>query len=226
MHSGPFFLHPNTETSLAKSDGQALGLSAKLQSDLAAFLTSRGGKRLKLWELAPNLHCSVIGTCLDTRELRRLLSKREAGDFGNESDHVVHGEAVLLAAQKGDVARLLHKALDSRHDATIKSFEDARNPVEIANRWERAKREGDIPGAYWAVLTHPAATDDLIRSVFGDVHMLSHLVGSANRADIRRLNVLEQEKADLELKVQEQQEQLREAIVARDAAIQINLASV
>src|SRR5499427_1239777 len=115
MHSHPLFL---LNTPLGDCGESESALSAKLQNDLTAFLSKRGGRRMKLWELAPSLHCSVIGTCLDTRELRRLLSKCGAGDFSSESDHVVHGEAVLLAAQKGDVARLLHKTLDLRHEAT------------------------------------------------------------------------------------------------------------
>src|SRR5262245_41566576 len=197
----------------------APALSPQLQRDLTAFLAKRGGKRLKLWELASNLHCSVIGTCLDTAELRRLVSRCVEGGVSKESDHVVHGEAVLMAGQKSDAAKLLHKALDSRHEATIKAFDEARDAVEIGSLWERAKRGGDIPGAYWAILTHPATTDDLMRSVFGDVHMLSHLVGSANRAEIGRLAALEQENAELELKVYKQQDQLREVIAARDEAI-------
>src|SRR5262245_57262718 len=49
--------------------------------------------------------------------------------------------------------------------------------------------------------------------------MLSHLVGAANRADIQRLTALEAERAELALKVEKQQTQLREAIVARDTTI-------
>jgi hypothetical protein len=49
--------------------------------------------------------------------------------------------------------------------------------------------------------------------------MLSHLVGAANRADIRRLAALEAERAELAIKVEKQQTQLREAIVTRDATI-------
>jgi hypothetical protein len=44
-------------------------------------------------------------------------------------------------------------------------------------------------------------------------------VGAANRADIRRFAVLEAERAELALKVEKQQAQLREAIVSRDATI-------
>jgi hypothetical protein len=49
--------------------------------------------------------------------------------------------------------------------------------------------------------------------------MLSHLVGAANRADIRRLAAPEAERAGLTLKVERQQAQLREAIVTCDATI-------
>ena len=49
--------------------------------------------------------------------------------------------------------------------------------------------------------------------------MLSHLVGAANRADIRRLATLETERAELALKVEKQQAQLRDAIVTREATI-------
>ena len=94
-----------------------------------------------------------------------------------------------------------------------------KNVDEVRGLWDEARRSGDIPGAYWALLTHPATTQELRQSAFGDVHMLSHLVGAANRADIRRLATLETERDELALKVEKQQAQLREAIVTRDATI-------
>ena len=48
--------------------------------------------------------------------------------------------------------------------------------------------------------------------------MLSHLVGAANRADIRRLRQLEDEKSDLEARLAHKTEQLREVSAARDRA--------
>jgi len=75
------------------------------------------------------------------------------------------------------------------------------------------------PGAYWAALSHPATNDVLLREIFADVHMLSHLVGAANRADIRRLRQLEDENTELQAKVGRQQQQLRDAVVSRDATI-------
>ena len=54
---------------------------------------------------------------------------------------------------------------------------------------------GVIPSAYWATVTHHATTQALVREAFADVHMGSHLVGTAHRADIRRLRELGDEKA-------------------------------
>jgi hypothetical protein len=89
---------------------------------------------------------------------------------------------------------------------------------ELGRAWDEAMRAGDIPGAYWAMLTNPAATSDLVRRIFGDVHMLSQ-VGAANLADIRRLQQLEEEKAWLEDKLVRQQARLRDDLSARDAQI-------
>ena len=58
-----------------------------------------------------------------------------------------------------------------------------------------------------------------MKKAFRDVHMLSHLVGAANRADLRRLAALEAERAALETKVHKQQQQLSDAILSRDATI-------
>jgi hypothetical protein len=60
----------------------------------------------------------------------------------------------------------------------------------------------------------------VIRDAFGEVHMLSHLVGAANRADIRRLCQLEAENAELRSRLDRQQAAFREAVVTRDTAIQ------
>ena len=67
-------------------------------------------------------------------------------------------------------------------------------------------------------MTHPDATPEVRQAAFGQVHMLSHLVGAANRADIRRLVTLEKENAELREKVERQQARLHEAAVLRDAA--------
>ncbi len=175
-------------------------------------------QRRRIWELSPTLHCSIIGTCLSAAELRRVLAKAGTAVDGT-SDHDLHKLAVGAAGQPNGPARLLTKALDREHRLAIRQFARAAAEEEIRVLWRAARERGEIPGAYWALLTHPAAGQRLIAEAFGDVHMLSHLVGAANRADIRRLAALETAKAELEGKVARQQEQLREAVVSREAKI-------
>jgi hypothetical protein len=175
--------------------------------------------RRRIWEISDDIHCSIIGTCLTTTELRQILVKIPLAGAHKDSDHELHGQAVLLAGRRDHASKLLQKALDRRHRSTISQFSKARNVEDLRNLWTSALQRADIPGAYWAVLTHPRATEDLVRHVFGEVHMLSHLVGAANRADIRRLRELESETAALKDKVARQQRQLRDAVVSRDATI-------
>jgi hypothetical protein len=175
-------------------------------------------RRAKIWDFSTNLHCSIIGTCLSTGELRQVLRK-----FGlatqDCNDHDLHRTAVTLAARHDEPARQLHKALDRRHKLAVSQFDRATTEDGLRALWRDAVQRGDIPGAYWATLTHPLTNQAIIREAFGEVHMLSHLVGSANRADIRRLCLLEADKAALEGKIERQQLALHEAVVSRDTQI-------
>ncbi len=176
-------------------------------------------QRSKLWELNGSFHCSIIGTCLTTAELRRTMGKLEGIDVSGLTDHELHSRAVALCDKHNISAKLLQKALDHRHETVIKRFGRVRGEAAVMELWAEARRAGDIPGAYWAVLTHPDVGQTGLRRAFGDVHMLSHLVGAANRADIRRLAALEEENAALREKVERQQTRLHDAVTSRDATI-------
>jgi hypothetical protein len=177
---------------------------------------SAGTGRLRLDELDGHLHCSVIGTCLGTAELRKLMARHI--DVQGLSELEVHHEAVRLSGGDRAVARALHKALDQRHDAALRRAGRAHGETELSSLWEDSLRLGDVPGAYWALLTHRDCSAGLRRRVFGDVHMLSHFVGAANRADIRRLVALENENADLRDRLERQQGRAQQLLEERDAA--------
>jgi hypothetical protein len=175
-------------------------------------------RRTKIWEFNTNLHCSIIGTCLSTLELRNLLKRFQLATLGS-TDHELHGIGVSLAARNDEPGRHLHKTLDRCHKLAINQFAKAETADQVRSLWRAAVQAGEIPGAYWAALTHPATDQAIIREAFGEVHMLSHLVGSANRADIRRLSLLETEKSALEEKLQRQQLAFHDTVKERDSQI-------
>lgn len=196
-----------------------LGPDPEFEALAAAWGTDGGqakAARKRVWDLPAHYHCSIIGTCLSTAELRKLLVKLDMASPG-ESEHDLHGRGVGIAARQDMAGKLLNKALDDRHQITLKRYARAASEPDLRALWQEEQKSGDIPGGYWAVMTHPAATTALLREAFGHVHMLSHLVGAANRADIRRLQLLEAQNAALAEKAERQQAQIHELSRARDA---------
>ncbi len=178
----------------------------------------RSRRRPRLADLDAHLHCSIIGTCLSTHELRKLVPKYAPLDGQRASDLDIHHTAVELAIQGGAGGKALQKALDTRYAGALRRFSSARDADAVLALWNEARASGDIPPAYWALMSHPETTMEVRQAAFGDLHMLSHLVGAANRADLRRLVVLEEENAALQAKIERQQARLHEMSRERDAA--------
>ncbi|CAG9265983.1 conserved hypothetical protein [Paraburkholderia unamae] len=216
MHAPPF--------RLARTPGNAASQETTLRAFPGADCCgpsqaelTRARQRTRLAELDAHLHCSIIGTCLSTHELRKLVPRHTALDARQASDLDIHHAAVELAIEGGAGAKALQKALDTRYAGAVRRFAGARDAQAVLALWQEALASGDIPPAYWALMTHPATTMEVRQSAFGELHMLSHLVGAANRADLRRLVALEAENADLQTKVERQQTRLHEMSRERDA---------
>ena len=192
----------------------------QLDPGLRPARTGTPEARRKIWVLDRSLHCSIIGTCLSFAELRALSGRLGLPDAASErSEHELHGLIVGAAGKADAGARLIHKLLDRKFATAIAQFNRASNADDVRRLWRDARERGEIPGAYWATMTHPATTSEYLRTVFGEVHMLSHLVGAANRADIRRLQMAEQDRLSLQDQVATLQRQHLEKSDAKDALI-------
>ncbi|MFM0047010.1 DUF2325 domain-containing protein [Paraburkholderia sediminicola] len=220
MHTPPFRLAQPQRLKLSGDEVAGTGLRAAdpcCTPAQASFSNTK--RRVRLAELDGQLHCSIIGTCLSTHELRKLVPRFTGLDRRDASDVEIHHSAVELAIDGGAGAKALHKLLDEHYAMAIRRFDKAADDVELLKLWDEAVKSGDIPPAYWALMTHPYATLHVRQKAFGELHMLSHLVGAANRADIRRLVALEAENAELKEKVERQQTRLQELSTQRDTSI-------
>jgi Uncharacterized protein conserved in bacteria (DUF2325) len=172
--------------------------------------------------ILPNIprtfHCSIIGTCFSTAELRKLLLKLDVAGAGNDTEHDLHTKAVHCAGMPKE-GKFLHKALDRQHGALVNQFRNVKGTAALRVLWRDAVARGQIPGAYWAILTHADTDDEFAAEVFGEIHMLSHLKGAASRAEFRRLDLLERENAALTIKLYRQQRHLNDAFRSRDGTI-------
>ena len=188
--------------------------------DLPAPDAAPTSRRRLLWELWDGYHCSICGTCLSFAELRKIAAKAGIGFEPDQSEHGIHGHFVQLASKPGRAAKLIQKVLDRRYRSAVERFRRAKSEAEVGELWDRALAEGDVPGPYWALMTHPRSSCGLMVRAFGEVHMLSHLAGATNRADIRRLRTLERERQELSEQLADARRRLseREAAHRRTAA--------
>lgn len=149
---------------------------------------ARLGRRRKLWELPHAYHCALIGTCLPLPDMRRL-APISGYDVSKMTDYSLHTVVVGYCQERSDLTEAIQRFLDKRHAPAIARFAPATDAATIAFLWRKALAQGDdIPGALWAAWTHPAMDDELGRDIHGDIHMLSHQVGTSARADLRQLD--------------------------------------
>lgn len=158
--------------------------------------TQTVAKRKRIWELV-DLQCPIIGTCLTLGELRKIARQSDVEFPDNVSEFDIHSYFVSCCKEPSRIARLVTKKLDRKYAAKLRRYGSCKDDDAIRTLWVEDREHGDIPGPFWAVISHAHTSTRLRTEVFGEVHMLSHLVGSANRADIRRLSDLEAEQERL-----------------------------
>ena len=113
-------------------------------------------KRRNIWELSTHHHCSIVGTCLTIGEAR-AIGKKVGVQCPNpdDLDSTVHSILVRESATKNAVSVLLNKALNKKYENSIRTFRKCRSPKEIRDLWRGSFEAGNIPGPYWAALSHP-----------------------------------------------------------------------
>ena len=176
--------------------------------------------RRRIWDLAGGWHCAVIGTCLTLADLRALARKLKVQTVpGFSPDYQLHGFFVKEAENSGKPSKMLNKLLERRHAISIRRAKSMKTTDELTNFWQEALDTGEIPGPYWAILSHPSAPTELCERMFADVHMLSHLVGASNRADIRRLQDMEEAVDRLNAQLARQRQHHHRKLTEKDIMI-------
>lgn len=153
----------------------------------------------RLWEQS-DYHCSIIGTCLGFADLRRIIRKLDLPLDPGLPEFVIHATFVNLCKHGGREAKAVEKLLNAKHAGAVRRFAKARDDEALRALWRESRENGDVPGPYWGLLCNPHATEELRNEIFGEVHMLSHLVGATNRADIKRLRQAELDLDELSLR--------------------------
>ena len=179
-------------------------------------------KRRLLWEINAGWHCSIIGTCLSLGDLRVLARKfRYRITDPDRKDLHLHSTFVQKCSDKNHASKLLNKLLDRRHANAIRRFREAAHAAEVMEIWREYYDDGNIPGPFWAAMSHPLLDQETGVMIYGDVHMASHLVGASNRADLASLHHLQQDVAAAQEKLARDKRRHYEKLAERDGEVAV-----
>jgi len=184
---------------------------------------SRGSRRRRLWELPSQALCPVIGVCLPMPVLRRKLGKVLGGQ-ALANDYELHCGAINECARRGPVSELLQKELDQRFAIALKQSSQHKTAEALTRWWNAAQQGNDVGGALWGALTHARCDAALQEQVLRDIHMLQHQVGAANRADLQRMEALEDENAVLTRELAQAQSRSTRLLAERAQALEASQA--
>lgn len=175
-------------------------------------------KRRKLWDLDHRSHCPVVGTCLDIGVWRRI-GRAHGLAVEEMDDYEVHLRFVAACGARQTLSLAAQKALDRAHASPLRKFARARSREELATLWQHALDAGEVPGALWALLTHPLCDKSLDQRAYEEIHMLSHQIGAGQRADLKQLREARVEIERLRREADEQQRRHRQSVERRNARI-------
>lgn len=133
-------------------------------------------KRRRIWEIDEGRICSVIGTCLRCSELRKLSRKKQFGLDSNSSDYKLHSVLVNQSGIRSPISRTLNKILDTKYRQSVNRYAKAKDDSSVRVLWCEDVASGRIPGAYWAIVTHPSVSGELMEEIYGQIHMMGHEV--------------------------------------------------
>jgi len=155
----------------------------------SAEVTQQGSRRRRVWELTQTSHCPLVGVALPLNALRRLVERVTGGRLLHD-DYDIHVGAVSECALRNPLSEALQKELERRYAADVTRFRAARTTEEVGALWARAVAAGDVPGAFWAGLTHARCTPELEQQMCRDIHMVQHQAGACARADMDKHKAL------------------------------------
>ena len=175
--------------------------------------------RRKLWDIDEKYHCPIIGTCLHVDELRRVARNTGSVSPRKLDDYEVHVSFVVVADQKHTLSIGIQKLLEKKHAGALREFSRAKDVEQIRLLWCEAVETGRVPGAFWALMTHPKTDSELAIMAYEEVHMLSHQVGAGLITDARLLTETRNELAIQRRDARQEARRTKAALAQRDKRI-------
>lgn len=195
-------------------------LNQTLSNDRVENPSPTAKRRIRLWEITDQIHCSVIGTCASVDDLRKLAKKLRIRIAEGAVDYDIHGYFVREATTDKPFTRAFHKLMDERHQGAVRRVARTRDANDMEALWAEMRDRGQIAPGYWAFMTHSHVPSDIRNLIFGEVHMLSHLAGNSYRKKNAETAQLRDQLRESVERSQRVESGMRASLEERDAEIE------
>ena len=161
--------------------------------------------RVDVWDIPEHQLCTVVGTCLEIKQLRKLKNrfKKYIADMPLNSDYDLHACCVSACRIKNLLSKSINKTINQQFAQYVQEIRGLKEDKEIRKIW-LSREPGNLrqlAGYYWAILTSERASADLKNEIYGEVHMISHISGQRSMTSLHeREYQLQQMRFDLKKK--------------------------
>lgn len=193
-------------------------LQTAASPELTAARPSSSKRRIHLHELG-SWCCAILGTCLTHDDLMAMARKWNIKMDPDVSMFDVHGFFVTEAGRQCDLSRALQKLLDSRYNGFVRRIAKIKDHEGLVEFWNTSVNDGFVAGAFWAIVSHTHVPPELMTRVFGEVHMMSHLLGGSARKIVGAAAELQEHVTTIERRQDRLTANMRRSIERRDAKI-------
>ncbi|SDU49260.1 DUF2325 domain-containing protein [Stappia sp. ES.058] len=176
-------------------------------------------RRISLWEQGDSVHCSIVGTCADIDDLRRVARRVGIEVSPETPDYDVHGHFVRLSTTDNAFSRAFQKLLDTRFEGALRRVSRTRGDEKLNALWHDMSENGQVAPAYWAFMSHGHVPGELRVRIFGEVHMWSHLAGASVRRKTGEAAALRDQIRETEERARRTEAGLHDALAERDSEI-------
>lgn len=166
-------------------------------------MLSKKSTGIKVWQLPHTLHCSIIGTCLTMTELKKIAAKGQLLINKNISDYDLHRVVISAAEYDCKFSRDLQKHLNDKYAISIRKLKALKKESEYMDYWNQACEESNMAGALWALMQSAKLSNEKVQQIYGEVHMMSHLAGSQERASLQKTKKILTKNRKLEKKARQ-----------------------
>ncbi|QTA86986.1 DUF2325 domain-containing protein [Desulfonema magnum] len=125
-----------------------------------------------IWEIHPHFKCPVIGACLSIAEHRKLI-KKLGYQTKRLTSYELHRIIMEHMNKENRVSLKVERYLRHKYQNSVSSLFDL-DADQFMEEWRNAFRQGDLDGPFYVAAIRKNLSEEHLKEIFGEIHMLSH----------------------------------------------------